>query len=309
MNDAAASAQVFSGQVFSGQWPYAVATLLFAAGMWLLLPHGRRSGRQLGAGLTFAGLALLTLLVHFGLAFVSYEPTGAASARMRPELTATLPRLGTWADDIVFLALAAVTVGSAVGAVTLRSPVYCAIWFALTLLGTAALFLYQGAQFLGIATIIVYAGAILVTFLFVLMLAQPEGHAPYDRVSWEGMLSACAGAVFVGMITMATAAALNPKSPETLGKAFTSDEQLSPEARDKVILADQHVPRLGGELFSKHLVSVEVAGTLLLVALVGAVGMILHSEQKKRNDLHDSLSSAEAPPRHTPPRERVPVNT
>ena len=41
-----------------------------------------------------------------------------------------------------------------------------------------------GAQFLGIATVAVYAGAIVVTFLFVLMLAQPGGHAMYDRISW-----------------------------------------------------------------------------------------------------------------------------
>ena len=71
--------------------------------------------------------------------------------------------------------LAGVTVIAAAGAVTFRSPVYCAIWFALTLLGTAGLFLLQGAQFLGVATVVVYAGAILVTFLFVLMLAQPAG--------------------------------------------------------------------------------------------------------------------------------------
>ena len=70
-------------------------------------------------------------------------------------------------------------------AVTFRNPVYCAIWFALSLLGTAGLFLFQGAQFLGVATVVVYAGAILVTFLFVLMLAQPAGSAFYDRLSWD----------------------------------------------------------------------------------------------------------------------------
>ena len=59
--------------------------------------------------------------------------------------------------------------------VTFRNPVYCAIWFGLSLLGTAGLFLFHGAQFLAVATVVVYAGAILVTFLFVLMLAQPEG--------------------------------------------------------------------------------------------------------------------------------------
>ena len=49
------------------QWPFALAALLFAAGMWMLLPNGRRSSRCVGAGLITAGLALLTLLVHFGL--------------------------------------------------------------------------------------------------------------------------------------------------------------------------------------------------------------------------------------------------
>ena len=52
------------------------------------------------------------------------------------------------------------------------------------------------------ATIVVYAGAILVTFLFVLMLAQPQGHAYYDRVSWEALFSAAVGACMVGMLTM-----------------------------------------------------------------------------------------------------------
>src|SRR5207237_4093976 len=101
--------------------------------------------------------------------------------------------------------MAAVTLVSAVGAVTMRSPVYCAIWFAMTLLGTAGLFFFQGAQFLGVATIVVYAGAILVTMLFVLMLANQEGHALYDRISWEAGISATAGALLVGLLTWTTA--------------------------------------------------------------------------------------------------------
>ena len=102
----------------------------------------------------------------------------------------------------MFLALAAVTVVSACGAVTFRNPVYCAIWFGQSLLGVAGLFLLAGAQFLAVATVVVYAGAILVTFLFVLMLAQPEGKAAYDRVSWEAPISALAGALMVGILSM-----------------------------------------------------------------------------------------------------------
>lgn len=104
------------------QWPYALAVLLLAAGLWLMLPRGQSGGRWLGAGLAAAGLGLLTMLVHFGLAFLR---DGAE----RITFTTPLPALGDWSADVIFLSLAAVTVGSAIGAVTCRSPVYCAIWF------------------------------------------------------------------------------------------------------------------------------------------------------------------------------------
>ncbi len=169
----------------------------------------------------------------------------------------------------MFYVLAGVTVISAVCSVTFRSPVYCAIWFAMSLLGTAGLFLFQGAQFLGVATIVVYAGAILVTFLFVLMLAQPEGDAFYDRISWEGLLAACTGALLVGVLTLTLFGVLsNPKPEERPVAPFTS-EQLAAG-----VLTPDHMARLGGELFSRYLVAVEVAGTLLLVALVGAVAIV-----------------------------------
>lgn len=245
------------------QWPYAVAALLFAAGMWLLLPRAQPRGRPIGAALVLIALALLTLLVHFGLALgVPGEPYWSWQA----DLSHT-----SGGVDIVFMILAAATVVPAVFAVTLRSPVYCAIWFGLTLLGTAALFLYQGAQFLALATVVVYAGAILVTFLFVLMLAQPEGTTYYDRLSWEAMLSACAGAVLVGILTMTTLQAFRQPGLAIDSKAHSA---LVDKQRQTDVLASEHVAHLGSRLFSTHLVSVEVAGTLLLVALVGAIAIV-----------------------------------
>ncbi len=223
----------------------ALATVLGAVGMWLLLPRGGARGRRLGALLGLAGLGIL-----------AYE----------------MPPLGELAGTVVFDVLAAVTVISAVAAVTFRSPVYCAIWFALSLLGTAGLFLFQGSQFLGVATVVVYAGAILVTFLFVLMLAQPEGDAFYDRISWEGLLSACTGALMVGVLTLTIFWVLGGAgSGERLAPTSTA-EQL-----DKQILSSEHMAHLGSELFSRYLIAVEVAGTLLLVALVGAVAIVAES--------------------------------
>ena len=186
--------------------------------------------------------------------------------------------------------LAAVTLISSVAAVTLRSPVYCAVWFGLSLVGTAGLLLFQGAQFLAVATIVVYAGAILVTFLFVLMLAHSTGRAYYDRLSWEPLMSAVTGAVLVGILTTAL---------------FGASRDLMPGApavdMAKNILAEDHVAHLGGELFSRYLVGVELAGTLLLVALVGAIAMVSHETQPGRT------AGGEAARRMATPRAVPPV--
>lgn len=228
--------------------PLVWAIVLFALGAWLLLPRGNHRGWW--AGLVFA-------LASFGI------------------LASQLPVIGGWASTSTFALLAAVTVIAALFTVTLRNPVYCAIWFALSLLGTAGLFMLQGAQFLGVATVVVYAGAILVTFLFVLMLANPEGHAFYDRLSWEAPLSAITGAIMVGVLTFTLMGVFNPKS----GK-YAQIPAVEVD-RSTEILANEHMAHLGGQLFSKHLIAVELAGTLLLVALVGCVAIVAEAKVRK----------------------------
>lgn len=231
------------------QQVFLLATVLGALGLWLLLPRGAARGRMTGAVLAAAALGLLASLI---------------------------PGLGYWVADVVFYILAGVTLVSAVGAVTFRNPVYCAIWFGLTLLGTAGLFLFTGAQFLAVATVVVYAGAILVTFLFVLMLAQPEGRAAYDRVSWEALLAAATGAVIVGVLSMTIASVFC--APPQSGSAIAVPDEA---AMDREILTPQHVARFGGELFGRHLIAVEVAGTLLLAALVGAAVIVAQGKKKQ----------------------------
>ena len=177
--------------------------------------------------------------------------------------------------DGIFLLLAAVTVISAVGAITFRNPVYCAIWFGLSLLGVAGLFFFAGAQFLAVATVVVYAGAILVTFLFVLMLAQPEGKASYDRVSWEASISAVVGMMIVGVLSISIGRrARFRRGPRQRRRIGANPAPPSEEAMAANILAPQHVARFGDEVFSRHLIAVEVAGTLLLAALVGAAVIV-----------------------------------
>ena len=231
------------------QLVFTLATLLAALGMWLLLPRVAARGRWIGAVLMAAALGLW-----------------ASQA----------PRLGYWVADSVFLILAGVTVVAAVGTIASRNPLYSAMWFGLTLLGTAGLFLLTGAQFLAVATVLVYAGAILVTFLFVLMLAQPEGRAAYDRTSWEALVSAATGAVIVGILSMTIACVLGAP-PESGRPGIAAVAEAAGDRRANV-LQGQHVARLGTELFGRHLIAVEVAGILLLAALVGAAVIVAQSE-------------------------------
>jgi NADH-quinone oxidoreductase subunit J len=229
-----------------------LAILLGAVSLWLMLPRGGARGR---------GIGMVLGVVALGLG------------------VSQLPLFGQWMADGMFLILAAVTVVSAVGAITFRNPVYCAIWFGLSLLGVAGLFFFAGAQFLAVATVVVYAGAILVTFLFVLMLAQPEGKASYDRVSWEASISAVAGMMIVGVLSISIGSVLSRVEAPIEPTARPTEEAMAAN-----ILAPEHVARFGDEVFSRHLIAVEVAGTLLLAALVGAAVIVGKGQRSEIKD-------------------------
>jgi len=221
------------------------AILLFGLGLWLLLPRGAARGRGLGALVAAVWLGLWMSRRH---------------------------GLGSWTADAMFYPLAALTVVSAVGAISFRNPVYCAIWFGQMLLGIAGLFLLIGTQFLAVATVVVYAGAILVAFLFLLMLAQPEGKAPYDRHAWEPPAAAATGVITAGVLSMLVG---------DLCSRHGSHVAPTQEALAENVLAANHVARLGGELFGRNLVAVEAVGLLLLVALVGAAVIIVQEKSDK----------------------------
>lgn len=103
---------------------------------------------------------------------------------------------GSSLHDLLFSAFSLITIGAGVEMLRQTNPVYAALWFAVVILGTCGLFLLLAAPFLAAATIIVYAGAIIVTFLFVIMLAQQSGHASYDRQS-QSPIAACLAAFVV----------------------------------------------------------------------------------------------------------------
>jgi NADH:ubiquinone oxidoreductase subunit 6 (subunit J) len=109
-------------------------------------------------------------------------------------------RVGFSPEGVLFYAFAAVAVVSGGLLVTQVNPVHAALSFALVVLSTCGLFLLLGSPFLMAATVIVYAGAIVVTFLFVIMLAQQEGLSDADQRSREPLLSTVAGFVLLGAL-------------------------------------------------------------------------------------------------------------
>jgi NADH:ubiquinone oxidoreductase subunit 6 (subunit J) len=107
---------------------------------------------------------------------------------------------GTVPPGVMFFLFGGVAVVGAICMITQHNPVYAALWFAVVIISVCGLFLLQAASFLAAATIIVYAGAIIVTFLFVIMLAQQSGYAVYDRRAREPLLATLAGFVLLGAL-------------------------------------------------------------------------------------------------------------
>ncbi len=149
-----------------------VPVLLGAVAIYLLLPQARGYSPLWGALLGGAAL----LFAGWSLIHAEHD----------------------LAETILFYTFAAVAVVAGVLLVTQRNPGRAALAFALVVLSTCGLFLLQAAPFLMAATTITYAGAIVVTFLFVLMLAQQAGLSDADQRSREPVLATVAGFVLLG---------------------------------------------------------------------------------------------------------------
>jgi NADH-quinone oxidoreductase subunit J len=208
------------------------------------------------------------------------------------------------ADDVMFWVFAIGALMSGVLMITARNPVYAALWFALATLSTCGLFLLQHAPFLAAATIIVYAGAVIVTFLFVIMLAQQSGAAGYDQRSSQSLLATISAFVLLGAISLTlqsekieiarAVAGAADSSPESGAATGNMGLAMSVDLPATVIVpvlpgnvmskadADHPVGNLKGlgkSLFGDYLFAVELAGTLLLVASIGAIAIAPRREQ------------------------------
>jgi len=165
-------------------------------------------------------------------------------------------------DWIVFVVAAAAILAGALGVVTSRNPVHAALSLVLTLFGVAVLFVAQQAHFLAVVQVIVYAGAIVVLFLFVIMLLGVDQAENLEVEPLAGQRTAAIGVGLAGLAAIVLPIAFGKwqwlsGQPSVVGPAHTG--------------TDPNVNRLARALFTRYLLPFEATSVLLVIAVIGAV--------------------------------------
>jgi len=163
--------------------------------------------------------------------------------------------------EVHFYLFGLIAIASAIAFVTRKSPVSAVLWLVNTMFSLAALYAMLEAHFIGVIQVLVYAGAIMVVFLFVIMLLN-LGH-PSDladaRGKWGKLLAGLLGLALLAQV-MALAGGKLPE-PFTPGGGYSAAE----------VRAQGAVGSIAQPLFNEYLLAFELTSILLLVAIVGAV--------------------------------------
>jgi NADH-quinone oxidoreductase subunit J len=159
-----------------------------------------------------------------------------------------------------FYVCAIAALGGAVAVVLSKSPIRGAMGLLLAILSVAGLFLALHAQFLAAIQLIVYAGAIVVLFLFVIMLLGPSASTPNDR---RGLVTRVFGGGLFGLVGLAALAAV-------VRAAEVAHRTLPMPSPDP---AFGGIEPVGSSLFTDVLVPFELSSALLMVAVVGAIAV------------------------------------
>jgi NADH-quinone oxidoreductase subunit J len=153
-----------------------------------------------------------------------------------------------------FYVFGLVAIASAIALVTRKSPVAAALWLVNTMFCLAVLYVMLDAQFVGAVQVLLYAGAIMVVFLFVVMLlnlGQVPGSGDIKRL-WPRLLAGAAGILLLAELSV-------------LGRQQLPRELVGPAASSNVVTT------VAGPLFNEYLLAFEVTSVLLLAAIIGAV--------------------------------------
>tara|TARA_B100001123_G_scaffold444354_1_gene592946 strand:- start:14620 stop:15144 length:525 start_codon:yes stop_codon:yes gene_type:complete len=165
-------------------------------------------------------------------------------------------------EAVVFYTLATFILGLGILVITARTPVHSVLFLVLNFLLVAVLYVTLGAQFVAVIQVLVYAGGIVVLYLFVVMLVSlkraPEEHGDNRRLNVLGAL--LGGAVLAELIAIIFASRRN-------NTVVNSTSDMPASLSDPMLNTEQ----LGWVLYTEYLIPFELASMLLLVAMIGAI--------------------------------------
>lgn len=190
-------------------------------------------------------------------------------------------------EFITFLVAGALVLVGGIGVVAARNPVHSALFLIQTLFGVAILFLVKEAHFLAAVQIVVYAGAIVILFLFVIMLLgvdRTEAWHLKEPIAGQQPLAVVIGAALLGLVVVASIIATDGLTGEvTQAGEHALDNQFT------------DLERIGRVLFSDYALSFEITAGLLTIAVIGAVVL---TRAVVRDEQLDDLdpASLELPP-------------
>ena len=172
----------------------------------------------------------------------------------------------TFLEYVVFFAAAVMILGGAVGVIALKNPVHAALGLVLTLFGVAVQFVAMEAHFLAAVQVIVYAGAIVVLFLFVIMLLGVDESIDLsiEPIAIQRPLAAIMGLGLVALLGAAIVRAqdalvINPGSGVDTARVTGNN--------------DANIQQLAANLYGDHVFAFQLTSVLLIVAVVGTVLM------------------------------------
>ena len=168
----------------------------------------------------------------------------------------------TKVDQGVFLACAVIVLSGAIGVVISANPVHAALSLVMTLFGIAVLFVAQEAHFLAAVQVIVYAGAIVVLFLFVIMLIGVDRAEDIRREPLRGQRPL---AVLLGLVALAEIVLLSRGGDWVTG---------APAVAGQASGEGTNVEKLAESIFTRYMFAFEVTSVLLIIAVVGAVVLV-----------------------------------
>lgn len=176
---------------------------------------------------------------------------------------------------VFFYIFAFVAVASAFMVISSRNPVHSVLFLILTFFNAAGLFLLTGAEFLGMILLVVYVGAVAVLFLFVVMMLDVDFAELRSGVLQYAPIGALIGVILAAeLIIVVGGSVLNPQ-------AATSITMPIPPASERTNTA-----ALGDVLYTNYVYFFQLAGLVLLVAMIGAIVLTLrHRTDIKRQDI------------------------